>query len=144
MKAEENWKPLKLRAEDDIDLLVFTECLHQAIVFPSELIFDKNSKQFAIAVERFTWEIAKGKDHELRQVLSILLVNGVLNAEFDKKLTGDSIYNIVSISNVDNNILILLNNDEVINLKVKDWNCILEDVGRPIWPAISPSHLTNE
>ena len=50
----------------------------------------------------------------------------------------------VSISNVDNNILILLNDKNVINLTVFNWVCLLEDFGKPKWPAVAPSHLRNE
>ena len=54
------------------------------------------------------------------------------------------IYNVLSISNVDNNILILLNEKKIINLKVRAWNCLLEDIGKPKWPPIAPTHLRND
>ena len=50
----------------------------------------------------------------------------------------------ITITNIDNNILILFNNDQTINLKVKGWSCILEDIGKPKWPATAPTHLKNE
>ena len=53
--------------------------------------------------------------------------------------TCNKIKNVLSISNVDNNILILLNNEEVINLKVKKWRCLLEDIGSPFLPATVPT-----
>lgn len=138
------WSPLKLRAEDDADLQVFSQCMYEAIVLPSEVNYSKEKKQFAVAMERFTWEVAHGKDHLLMQVLSILIVNGVKSIDFKDIVTKNSIKNILSISNVDNNILILLNNDEIINLKVNKWNCILEDIGKPVFPATVPSHYKDE
>tara|TARA_Y100001954_G_C15629242_1_gene511836 strand:+ start:153 stop:590 length:438 start_codon:yes stop_codon:yes gene_type:complete len=135
------FKPLKLRALDDKDLLIFSQCLYESMLIPSEIIYKKKEKRFAIALERFTWEIANGKDHNLLQILSILIINGVYQVEEFNKNKNKQIKSVKSISNVDNNILILLNNQHTINLKVKDWNCTLEDIGKPRWPATAPSHL---
>ena len=65
MHKKSKWKPLKLRAIDDNDLLIFSECIHEAIFFPSEVNYDYKEKQFAMAVERFTWEYSKGEDFNL-------------------------------------------------------------------------------
>ena len=143
MKSKK-WSPIKIRAEDDADLQVFSQCLYEAIVLPSEVYFNREKKQFAMAIERFTWEISEGKDYLLRQVLSVLIINGVKKINIKDITKKNTIKNILSISNIDNNILILLNNDEIINLKVEKWSCILEDIGKPIFPAITPSHLKNE
>ena len=78
------------------------------------------------------------------QVLSVLIINGVKKINIKDIKKKNTIKNILSISNIDNNILILLNNEEIINLKVEKWSCILEDIGKPIFPAITPSHLKNE
>ena len=144
MKSRKCWKPLKLRALDDRDLLIFTQCLYESIFLPTELNFNKKEKLFAMAIERFTWEIAEGKDYNLMQVLSVLIVNGAHEIQKDNLIQGQEIQNLRSISNIDNNILILLNDEQTINLKVKNWSCILEDIGKPKWPATSPSHLKNE
>ena len=73
----EKWSPIKIRAEDDADLQVFSQCLYEAIILPSEIYFNKEKKQFAMAIERFTWETSEGKDYLLMQVLSVLIINGV-------------------------------------------------------------------
>ena len=78
------------------------------------------------------------------QVLSVLFVNGVYEIQNDKLFNEQEIKNLRSITNIDNNILILFNNDQTINLKVKGWSCILEDIGKPKWPATAPTHLKNE
>ena len=140
----EKWSPIKIRAEDDTDLQVFSQCLYEAIILPSELYFSKEKKQFAMAIERFTWEASKGKDYLLMQVLSVLIINGVKKINIKDIEKKNTIKNILSISNIDNNILILLNNEKIINLKVEKWSCILEDIGKPIFPATTPSHLKNE
>ena len=113
MNIEFKWKPIKLRAEDDGDLQIFSQCLYEAIVLPSEIKYDKRKKQFAMALERFTWEASEGKDHMLLQVLCILVVNGVMGIEAKKINQINKIKNLLSISNVDNNILILLNDKKI-------------------------------
>lgn len=37
---EKKWKPLKLRAIDDNDLSVFSDCLYQSILISSEVQYD--------------------------------------------------------------------------------------------------------
>ena len=74
---EQIYTPLKLRAVDDKDLSIFSDCIYQSILLTSEMKYDKKNKLFLLALERFTWEIAKGKDYNLKQVLAILTIAGV-------------------------------------------------------------------
>ena len=41
---EKKWKPLKLRAIDDNDLSVFSDCLYQSILISSEVQYDIKKK----------------------------------------------------------------------------------------------------
>ena len=141
---DKSYVPLKLRAIDDNDLSVFSDCIYQSIFLTSEVKFDKKNKLFLLALERFTWEIAEGEDHKLKQVPSVLTITGVEKIEDNSIFLNNLIYNVLSISNVDNNILILLNNKNIINLKVYNWSCFLEDLGEPKLPAVTPSHLNND
>ena len=144
MEIRSNWKPIKLKAVDDQDLQIFSQFLFESIVVPSEINFDKKNQQFAMAVERFTWEHAKEESHLLMQVLSILIINYVEKVNLKNLFNSFKIKNILSISNIDNNILIMLNDDEVITLKVKKCFCLLEDIGKPIYPAIIPAYSKND
>ena len=94
-----------------------------------------------MALERFTWEIAEGEDHKLKQVLSILTITGVNKIEDKSIFFNNLIYNVLSISNYENSIFILLNDNNIITLQANDWSCILEDVGKPKLPAVTPSHF---
>ena len=38
----------------------------------------------------------------------------------------------------------MLNENEVITLKVKKCFCLLEDIGKPIYPAIIPAYSKND
>ena len=144
MVIKQNWKPVKLKAVDDQDLQVFSQFLYESIVLPSEINFEEKKQQFAMAIERFTWEHAKNESHLLMQVLSILVINYVEKVDLKKISNNYKIKNILSISNIDNNILIMLNDNEVITLKVKKCFCLLEDIGKPIYPAIIPAYSKND
>ena len=49
MECSKKWKPLKLRALDDQDLEIFSQCLYEAIIISTEINYNKNKKQFAVA-----------------------------------------------------------------------------------------------
>ena len=144
MEIRQNWKPVKLKAVDDHDLQVFSQFLFESIVIPSEINFEEKKQRFAMAIERFTWEHAKDESHLLMQVLSILVINFVEKVDLKNISNNHKIKNILSISNIDNNILIMLNDHEVITLKVKKCFCLLEDIGKPIYPAIIPAYSKND
>ena len=144
MEIRQNWSPVKLKAVDDQDLQVFSQCLFEAIVLPSEINFEEKKQRFAMAIERFTWEHAKNESHLLMQVLSVLVINYVEKVDLQNIYNNYKIKNILSISNIDNNILIMLNDNEVITLKVKKCFCLLEDIGKPIYPAIIPAYSKND
>ena len=144
MEIRQSWKPIKLKAVDDQDLQVFSQFLYESIVLPSEIKFEEKKQRFAMAIERFTWEHAKDEGHLLMQVLSILVVNYVEKVDLKNISNNYKIKNILSISNIDNNILIMLNDDEIITLKVNKCFCLLEDIGKPINPAIIPTYSKND
>ena len=144
MEIRQKWTPIKLKAVDDQDLQVFSQFLFESIVLPSEINFEKKKQRFAMAIERFTWENAKNESHLLMQVLSILVINYVEKVDLKKISNNYKIKNILSISNIDNNILIMLNENDVITLKVKKCFCLLEDIGKPIYPAIIPAYSKND
>ena len=144
VEIRKNWSPVKLKAVDDQDLQVFSQCLFESIVLPSEINFEEDKQRFAMAIERFTWEHAKNESHLLMQVLSILVINYVEKVDLKKISNNYKIMNILSISNIDNNILIMLNDNEIITLKVKKCFCLLEDIEKPIYPAIIPAYSKND
>ena len=144
VEIRKNWSPVKLKAVDDQDLQVFSQCLFESIVLPSEINFEEDKQRFAMAIERFTWEYAKNESHLLMQVLSILVINYVEKVDLQNIYNNYKIKNILSISNIDNNILIMLNDNEVITLKVKKCFCLLEDIGKPNYPAIIPAYSKND
>ncbi len=138
------YRPLKLRAVDDKDLSIFSDCIYQSILLTSEIKYDKKNKFFLLALERFTWETANGKDYNLKQVLAILTIKGVEKIHDKSIFFNNLIYNVLSINSYDNTILILLSDNKIISLEAHKWTCLLEDIGKPNWPAVTPTHLFNE
>ena len=125
MQIKQHWQPIKVKAVDDQDLQVFSQFLYEAIVLPTEINFEESNQEFAMAFERFTWEHAGVESHLLMQVLSILVINYVEKINLKEIIDNKKIKNILSISNIDNNILIMLNDGEIITLKVKKFYCLL-------------------
>ena len=144
VEIRQNWSPVKLKAVDDQDLQIFSQCLFESIVLTSEINFEENKQRFAMAIERFTWEHAKNESHLLMQVLSVLVINYVEKVDLKNIHNNNKIKNILSISNIDNNILIMLNDNEVITLKVKKCFCLLEDIGKPTYPSVIPVYSKND
>ncbi len=97
MEISQNWKPIKLKAIDDQDLQVFSQFLIESIVLPSEINFETKNQRFAMAIERFTWEHAKGESHLLMQVLSILVINYVEKVDLKNISDGFKIKNLSGI-----------------------------------------------
>ena len=87
---------------------------------------------------------SKGKDHNLKQVPSILTITGVEKIEDNSIFLNNLIYNVLSINNYDNSIFILLNDNKIITLEVHELELSFEDVGKPKWPAVTPTHLRND
>ena len=138
----EKWSPIKIRAEDDADLQVFSQCLYESIILPSEIYFNKEKKQFAMAIERFTWEISEGKDSQLRKVLAILCFYNVNLV--DIKVNDKSKASLLSIETLvydKKNFILIFDNKKLINIKINKLYCTLEDIGKPVWPAVVPVHL---
>ena len=135
-----NYKPIKLRAEDDNDLEVLSKCLFEAIVFDSEITFLKDKNTFFMSVERFTWECSEAKDENLLQVLCIIQIHCVdsfiVENILDKKSKG--LHSLVSIA-YDNGILMFTFDQKAsIRFSVRDLKLYIEDVRKPIKPALVP------
>ena len=142
MLPEEGWKPLKLRAEDDEDIEVFSDCLYGSLVSLKEMMFIKNKKSFFMTLERFTWEISEGKDSQLRKVLAILCFYNVNLV--DIKVNDKSKASLLSIETLvydKKNFILIFDNKKLINIKINKLYCTLEDIGKPVWPAVVPVHL---
>tara|TARA_B100001123_G_C14975513_1_gene893424 strand:- start:205 stop:660 length:456 start_codon:yes stop_codon:yes gene_type:complete len=148
MLSSNFWKPLKLIAKDESDLDILIECLFEAIVPTSEMLFDFNKKYFALMVERFTWECAKGMDSNLLQVKSLLVFHNITNVSYvgfnreknTRELVSNQFLSLFSIIYDKNNILLMFGKGVTIRLDTVLLRCTMEDIGEPKWPAITPRH----
>ena len=135
-----NYKPIKLRAEDDNDLEVLSKCLFEAICFDNEMIFIKETNTFFMSVERFTWECSESKDENLLQVLCIIQIHFVdsfiVENILDKKSKG--LHSLTSIAYDKNVLMFTFDQKASIRFSIKDLKLYIEDVRNPIKPATVP------
>ena len=135
-----NYKPIKLRAEDDNDLEVLSKCLFEAICFDNEMVFIKETNTFFMSVERFTWECSESKDENLLQVLCIIQIHFVdsfiVENILDKKSKG--LHSLTSIAYDKNVLMFTFDQKASIRFSIKDLKLYIEDVRNPIKPAIVP------
>ena len=135
-----NYKPIKLRAEDDKDLEVLSKCLFEAIFFDSEMTFLKETNTFFMSVERFTWECSEAQDENLLQVLCIIQIHCVdtfiLENILDKKSKG--LHSLVSIAYDKGILMFAFDQKASIRFRVRDLKLYIEDVRKPIKPALVP------
>ena len=135
-----NYKPIKLRAEDDSDLEILSKCLFEALCFDNEMTFIKEKQIFFMSVERFTWESNESKDENLLQVSCIIQVHFV-EAFFPENifnLKSKGLHSLISIA-YDNDILMFtFDQKSSIRFNVNKLKIYIEDIGKPIKPAIVP------
>jgi len=135
-----NYKPIKLRGEDDNDLEILSKYLFEAICFDNEMTFIKEKKIFFMSVERFTWESSEAKDENLFQVLCIIQVHFVDSfiAENIFNIKSKGLHSLISIA-YDNGILMFtFDQKSSIRFNVNNLKVYVEDIGKPIKPAIVP------
>ena len=135
----QEWKKLKLRAEDDDDLEIFSECLFEAVIKVDNIKFVNKKKYFVILLDRFVWELAKGKSAELMQVTSLIYFENIYNIDIKIKNRSNLLF-LNSLTYQDNNIFIFFNDNSLIRLESDRLSCLLEDVSNPVWPALAPNH----
>ena len=138
--VEDNFKPVKLRAEDDNDLEILSKCLFEAICFDNEMKYIKDKNVFLMAVERFTWESSEGNDENLFQILCIIQIHFIDSfiAENILNKTSKGLHSLISIA-YDNDILMFTFDDKAsIRFNLKRLKLYIEDIGKPIKPAIVP------
>ena len=133
------YSPLKLRAEDDNDLEVLSECLFESIFIKTEMSFLEKDKIFFMSIDRFTWEISGLSPENLLQVQCILQVDNVnsiyADGLFDK---NDSLYSLISIVYSDNYLTFSFDKGAILTLETKQLRVFMEDIGKPMLPATVP------
>jgi len=135
-----NYKPIKLRAEDDSDLEVLSKCLFEAICFDNEMTFIKDKNIFLISVERFTWESSGAKDENLLQVLCIIQIyfvdSFIAENILDKKSKG--LHSLISIAYDKGILMFAFDQKASIRFNISNLKLYIEDIRKPIKPAIVP------
>ena len=139
-KEFSSYSPLKLRAEDDKDLEVLSECLFESICLEKEMKYLKSEKIFLMCLDRFTWEISGLSSEKLLQVQCILHVDHVRSIFADGLFRKVSkLYSLVSIVYSNKYLIFTFDKGATLSLEIEKLKVYIEDIGRPIWPATVPS-----
>ena len=143
---DSNYKPIKLRAEDDNDLEILSKYLFEAICFDNEMKFLKEKKIFLFSVERFTWESYEGKDENLLQVLCIIQIHFVDSYFMENILNKQSkgLHSLISIAYDKNILMFTFDNNASIRFNLEGLKLYIEDIGKPIKPAVVPVRIKGE
>ena len=138
---DNNYFPLKLRAEDDKDLEVLSECLFESVCLEREMKFLKEEKTFLMCFDRFTWEISGLSSEKLLQVQCILQVDYVNSVLADGlfKSNVNPLYSLISIAYSEKYLIFSFDRGAALTLEISKLKLFIEDIGNPIWPATVPS-----
>jgi len=136
-----NYEPLKLRAEDDKDLEVLSECLFESVCLEKEMQFLKESKTFLMCLDRFTWEFSGLSSENLLEVQCILQVDYVKSVLFDGlyRSGSSSLLSLISIAYSDKYLMFSFDKGRALTLETSKLRVFIEDIGSPIFPATVPS-----
>ena len=142
---------LKLTAEDEEDLRVFSAHLQDAVAKIGEMAFDPKRRCFVVMANRFCWERAGDRKKVDWRVRSALQIDGVLGVK-TRRVRQDAPEAVVSILSVGAeaatgesepdaplDISIMLSGDGEIRLTVECVDAVLTDLSEP-WRARGRPH----
>lgn len=133
--------PLRLRAMDAEDLKVISSLVQDAVFPASEMTWDRHRRRFALLLNRFRWEDARGAEARRRpyeRVQSVLVVEDVLRVASQGVERGDP-DTILSLLAVDfepgedgaGRVVLTLAGDGAVGIEVEALEVVLRDVTRP-------------
>ena len=93
-----------------------------------------------LSVERFTWESCDGRDEDLFQVLCIIQIHNIDSFVVENILNKQSkgLHSLISIAYDKNILMFTFDNKASIRFNLKKLKLYIEDIGRPIKPAVVP------
>lgn len=131
---------LRLRAEDDDDLEVLSSCLFEALAPVAGMRHDAAGRRFTLALERFTWEKARGDDSRLRQVPCVLVVEDVERVRHAGFGGGRPILSVVALVYDGGTLLVTFDDGAAVRIDVARLRCRFEDTGPGRPPPVAPPH----
>ena len=139
---------LKLLANDEKDLSVFSAYLQDAIIITQDIKFLLKNKTFACIFNRFMWEdTEQGVFRDNRRVRSALVFKNVLNVKSQninvKKKSTILEFLAIKISKIKNdnfNLKLIFSGGGVISLEVEFIESTLEDFSESWTTKHKPKH----
>lgn len=137
---------LKLRAQDEQDVEVLAPCLQDALVPLCDMLYEPGEGRFALALNRFMWEIppqpCEGSDSCWSRTHTVLTFHDVTDVRYRGIDRSDRHRPLALLTLIyqDGAILLEFAGGGAIRLGVSGIHIYLEDVGEP-WPTFFlPQH----
>jgi Protein of unknown function (DUF2948) len=126
-------KPLKLRAEDDEDLAVFSACLQDALVPVGDMDWLREEKRFVLVVNRFRWEC---KDQPCERTLTGIAFDEVETVQVQgfSRAERERILELLAVRREADATVLEFANGARLRLAAPRSRAVIEDIGAP-WPT---------
>ena len=147
-RFDDDYVPLKIRAEDKEDLHIVSALLQDSIVPSKSLKHDAKNKTFSLLANRFRWE-ASAKDDALEQnerVFSSLYIENVeaIHKKNFSESKGEAHHALLCILQEGPHLTFLFSGEEEIILTLSSLKLRVRDISEP-WPTeICPIHHHKE
>jgi len=136
-------KPLKLRAEDEEDLAVFSACLQDALAPVGDMAWLPEERRFVLVVNRFRWEC---KDEPCERTLAGVRFEGVDHVKVQgfSRTEQERILELLAVHRGDGAIVLEFAQGARLRLEAAEIRAVIEDLGEP-WPTRwRPTHPVEE
>ena len=135
---EYNFKKLKLKFLDKDEIKIFSTLCQDGIFSINEIIYNKRNKVLIATFSRFCWEFVekKIKDKTFYRVVSGIRICNVnkINYLNKDKIASSKFINLLSVENLENEIILNFSSDITIKLLVEKIEIYLDDLDMP-WPT---------
>ena len=135
---EYDFKKLKLKFLDKDEIKIFSSLCQDGIFSRDEIIYNKIDKVLIATFSRFCWEFVekKIKDKTFYRVVSGIRICNVnkINYLNKDKIASSKFINLLSVENLENEIILNFSSDITIKLLVEKIEIYLDDLDMP-WPT---------
>jgi hypothetical protein len=132
-----NGRPLRLRAEDDEDLAVFSAVLQDALVSVGDIAYLPEEQRLLLVANRFRWEHdAGGERTGFERIHTGFRTEAVTAVKYRgfRRSDPDRLLELLAITAQDGVITLEFAGGASLRLEVGRILCHLEDIGEP-WPT---------
>jgi hypothetical protein len=128
---------LRLRAEDDEDIAVFSAVLQDALVSVADIAFLPDEQRFLLVANRFRWERnVRSERTDFERIHTGFRADAVIAVKYRgfRRRDPDRLLELLAITAQDGTITLEFAGDASVRLEVDRILCHLEDIGEP-WPT---------